>query len=832
MKHAFDLLIFAVALGLFAPGCRAALPVFHDGQILLPVFVAADAAPEVRAAAEDLGRVLGKMSGLVWSVRSAVSLGEKGIYVGWSLPGAGGEAKLKLAADLFAPAVGEIGPDGFRIISRDGSVYLEGATPAATGYAVAWFLQREGGVRWYVPGESEEIVPRRTEWTLPDLYEVREPAFLSREISGLQTPEGEGWARHNGLGGRLNYTHALGRVFAADIIEQHPDWAPQLGDKRYRPVSADDQNWQPNLALPEVAEHAAQQARGAFARDPARGSFSLGVNDSMRFDQSAVTRILVEPLHYFRGMPDYSSLVFTFMNRVAESLARTNPDRTLGCLAYFWCENPPAFPVQRDVVPYVTTDRSQYYDHEYRAGDLALMSRWGTSGAKAFGLWEYAYGRGFLVPRMPLTSLAESVREGWRRGARGYQAEVGPQWGFDAFKVWMLAQLLWEPNRSPEDLANDFYHGYYAAAAGPMRQFFTRCEERWMTQTGSPGWLKYYLQEDQGLLFPTEVCRELRGLLTEAARLAGSDPVILKRVERTSRAFAVTEAYQKFDAIRRMLAVMDHAGTRKEEAASAVLIKDLMQSEAALREKFKIATEGELPAMTAMDLSPFVRNDPVPRLLWLAGQHDPAAPRRILAAAGAEALKQGSWPALSELLASGQLRTAPDLVANGSFTAPASNFMEPEFLYPKFGMLPAKWKITAMPTETGKVVLVGTGPQSDQQALRIEGAWDTQVFQWIPAEPDCVYLATARGRGKSSPGSDSALFLTFLDQAGKVVGPVRMQGLPKGMTESWRNLALADRAPDEAAWVGIGIGSTRQQPGDALEVADVGLHGVIREATP
>ncbi len=824
MKRAFEFLLLITSFVVLSPVVRAALPVFRAGQVLLPVFVAESAAPEERAAAEELGRVLGKISGLAWPVRFAALANERGFYVGRS---PAGTERLKPVTDLFSPKVGEIGPDGFRIITRDGSVYIEGATPEATGFAVAWLLQCEGGVRWFVPGESGEKIPRRTEWTLPDIYEVRSPAYVSREISGLQTAEEQEWARRNGLGGRLNYSHALDRVFSADLFEQHLDWAPQFGAQRYRPVSADDQNWQPNLALPEVAKHAAQQAGVAFARDPALCSFSLGINDSMRFDESAATRAVVGQLRYFRRMPDYSPLVFSFMNRAAKSLARTNPDRSLGCLAYFWCENAPLFPVQSNVMPYVTTDRSQYYDREYRAADLALMARWGKSGVKAFGLWEYAYGRGFLVPRMALASLAESVREGWQQGARGYQAEVGPQWGFDAFKVWMLAQLMWEPNRSLEELAVDFYQGYYGAAAGPMRRFFARCEEQWMTQAGSPFWLKYYMQEDQVLLFPREVCQELRSLLTEAARLVDDDPIINERVERTSRAFAVTEAYQKLYAIRRILTDSKLISATDKEAALAILIRDLIQAEENFKGKIRMATKGALPAMTTVDIAAFVRNDPVPRLLWLAGQSDPDAPRRILDAARSDEASRDVWRILADVFADATLRAAPNLVANSLFATVAQEAQEPRFLYPRFGMLPARWKITAMPTETGKMELLEADSINGQRTLRIEGAWDTQVFQWIPAEPDCVYVATAKIRGTSALGNDSALYLTFLDQAGKLVGPVRMQAMPKGTTSDWRGLALADRAPDEAAWVGIGIGSTRQQPGDALEVATVELRGVI-----
>ena len=830
--------LFLLGLVGAALTCRAAInqrnpvTVFRQDEIILPVILAADAAPEERAAADELARVLGKMSGMNWRVRSEGWRKPKGIYVGRTKMAARLGAPLKQARDLLAPKAGEIGPDGFRIQSHNGSVFIEGATPEATESAVAWLLQQEGGVRWYTPGSLGESVPRRTEWSLPDLHEVHEPAYVSREISGLQTAEEKTWARHNGLRGRLEFSHALHRIFSSEDFAAHPDWAPELQGQRFLPKFEKEQNWQPNLALPEVAAHAAQAAVAAFARDPGLKCFSLGINDTVRFDQSEATRALVEPLRYFRGMPDYSPLVFGFMNRTAESLARAQPEKYLGCLAYFWCENPPAFPVQRNVVPYVTTDRSQYYDAAYREADLALISRWGKSGLKAFGLWEYAYGRGFLVPRMPLGALADAVREGWHRGARGYLAEVGPQWGFDAFKTWMVAQLLWAPDRSLEELAEDFYPGYYGAAAEPMRRFFALCEKQWMTQAGPPGWLKFCYQEDQALLFPLEVCRELRGVLTEAECAVKDEPVIAGRVKQTSGAFSVSEAFVKYQTIRRAIAEFKREDVQVDESTLAELVGQFAQAESGLRNALAIASAGELPAMTATDLTVFLRNDPVPRLLWLAGQQNAAEPRGILVAAGPDAVGRSSWRVLAEVLAAGQLPAAFDLVANGSFAQPAKESQEPRFLFPHTGPIPARWELKAMPTELGKVELREIDPANNQRALRMEGAWDTQLFQWIPVEPDCAYVATAQLRGQSGPGNDAALFLGFRDKTGKAVGAVHMQGLPKGTTAEWRTMVLATQPPEEAAWVGIGIGATRQFPGDWLEVSTVQLRGVLNNTTP
>jgi len=819
-----SLVVIAIFVGL-APSEHAATTVFRGSKAFLPVVVAIDADPEERAAALELVRVLGIMSGCKWPMHTEDSAEGKGFYVGRTLAAAHLRDPLKLAEDLLLPKSGEIGPDGFRIWTHDGSVFIEGATPEATGYAVAWLLQRESGVRWYAPGEIGEVIPARAEWALPDLDLVREPAYVSREISGFESPEGVAWARHNGLRGRLEYSHALGGVFSRETLVANPEWRPQLKGRRYTPATADDFQWQPNLALPEVAEYAAQAAAAAFASDPQRPSYSLGINDTVRFDQSEVTRKLVEPLHYFRGKPDFSPLVFTFMNRAAETTAKTNPSHYLGCLAYFWCENTPSFPVNAHVIPYITTDRSQYYDADYRKADFDLMARWSSSGVRAFGLWEYGEGGNFLVPRVPCRAFAEAVREGWRRGARGYMVEVGPRQGFDEFKVWLLAQLLWEPERPFEDLAEDFFRGYFGQAAKPMREFFDGCEKRWMMQDGPPYWLKYYQQEDQAHLFPPEVCRELRGYLDAASLAAKNDSVISERIAQTSRAFAVTETFVAFNVVRQKLAAIANNEVdldRQSEKKWAALIRELCDQRTRLEKAYAASTSGKTPEMVCTELSYFVRNDPVPRLLWLVNSHDPKAALRLLKRAGHDALKHESWRKQAEAVVDENVGGAKELIPNGGFVDVAQP-QEPRFLYPRSGKLPARWEVKAMPTETGLVALIDSAEDGHSHSLRIEGAWDTQVYQWLPARPGQLYVTTAQLRGRSSSGNDSALFLTFLSADGKVVGVHRMQALPKGMTEAWWTAALADIAPANTAWVGVGFGASRQVAGDWLEAGSISL---------
>jgi hypothetical protein len=164
-----------------------------------------------------------------------------------------------------------------------------------------------------------------------------------------------------------------------------------------------------------------------------------------------------------------------------------------------------------------------------------------------------------------------------------------------------------------------------------------------------------------------------------------------------------------------------------------------------------------------------------------------------------------------------------NLLANGSFTEAAARGQEPRFLFPLSGAVPAQWELRATPTECGRVAL-GTAI-AGVRALRIEGAWDTQLMQVQTVRAGRLYVAEGLLRGRSSPGNDAALTFAFLDAAGGRVGEYRTVMLPKGESD-WRRLVLADVAPDGARYVVVGVSALRQFGGDWLEVTGIALRAI------
>lgn len=437
--------------------------------------------------------------------------------------------------------------------------------PGALGFEPAVLIQSLKAQSLKVEGQ----VARRT-GLKPT---ITERAYLTRAFGGGVDSD---WGEFNGLGKRLGFSHNLSRVFPATLFDTHPEFFPLIEGERWRPKSG-QVNWNPDLGEPAVAEYAATAADKYFGENPDTVSFALGVNDGLRYGESLATLKWVEPMNWFRNRPDYSDLVFQFMNAVAERTESKWPDKKVGALAYYWTENVPSFPLHSNVLPYLTADRSQFYDQTFKREELELQKRWGKAHAEhtrskslkvagrmsgnesadglslnadslkpRLGLYDYIYGYGFLIPRIHTRYLAEHLRHARRAGFTDYYAEVYPNWGLDGPQPWLVSQLLMDPEQDAQKLLREYYTRYFRQAARPMRRFFERCEAQWRNQSGPAYWLKHFKNDSQAEVFPSAICRELRALLDAAARAAQGDPLVEERVRLVSGAFGLTERYVTF----------------------------------------------------------------------------------------------------------------------------------------------------------------------------------------------------------------------------------------------------------------------------------------------
>jgi len=457
-------------LALLLAGCVAtpeAEPpraLFADGRWSGPVWIPEEPDFEEVVAAEELADWAGRVTGVRPEVRR-----ESGD------PASGGIAlgRTRLAE------LAELGPpegDGDRALRRlhGDTLVIVGSSPVATRMACGRLCEAALGITFALPAEAGADHAPLTEVLVPPDESWR-PAFAWRAVSGMDNAHAIAWARLNGYGHRPRCTHGIHAVFTAELFAARPGlFAAESG--RALPPSQRGRSENPRLDHPDAAPLAAAHARRWLAANPGELAVPLGINDSVVYpavDAAWPGGKVAD------GRPDRSEFVFGFLNRVAEHDWNPGGDRALGALAYLDAQEPPPFPVHRDIFPAVCADRIQYANPAYAAEEADRLARWGRSGARRLATWDYWFGRDVTFPRVHLPAVAASIRAAAAAGVDSWYAELEPLWIFDAPKAWVGAKLLDDPTQDAAELERRWFAAAYGPAAGPMREMHAAIAACW-----------------------------------------------------------------------------------------------------------------------------------------------------------------------------------------------------------------------------------------------------------------------------------------------------------------------------------------------------------------
>ena len=382
------------------------------------------------------------------------------------------------------------------------SVYLVGNNPAATRIAVGRFCEQHLGVFFAFPGEqgAEWTARYQVGFPLPDEFK---PDFRWRQLSGLNELSTD-WAFSVGYGRAPEFSHGLYRVFDRKVWQEEPMLFPMLGGKPAEPkgVSTDPN---PHLDNPRAPEIGARYAREFFRKNPGAFSVALGVNDTLKFDDSAPSE------GWFRDRPVRTDYVFGFLNEVADSVWAPGGDNdgkrhAIGTLAYMQTLRAPTIKLRPEIFPWVCVDRIGYGSEEFAAQDRANLAAWAKSGVKRLGVYDYLYGADVASPRVNFAALVGSIRATRTAGATGWYAEAYPLWAFDAPKLWLAAKVLEDKNADAGALLHKWFDAAYGPAAAPMREAYAQIEAGWRrdAQVGGKDAFLRHFRDERGALVLAE----------------------------------------------------------------------------------------------------------------------------------------------------------------------------------------------------------------------------------------------------------------------------------------------------------------------------------------
>ncbi|MFD0712571.1 DUF4838 domain-containing protein [Paenibacillus sp. GCM10027626] len=382
---------------------------------------------------------------------------------------------------------------GFLIHPDGSNIVIIGPTNWGTLNGVSDFLERYVGVRWLMPGPSGEDVPQLTGLSVP-ADDVREqPAFANRLISpAYGSPDAGGttqalnlWAQENKLQGLYNRTlefqenlHQLFKV--EDYGVTHPEYYPNGSP----PAAGVRSGWQPCFSVPGTVDAAVNGIKAYFAVNPNATSYSLGVNDAGGFCEATPST----PKNSM-GFADMSDLYYAWVNDVVGQVLLDYPDKWFGLLAYREVADPPSFPLNARVVPFITKDRMAWIDDTIKTDEQLNMDAWKTV-ADQLGWYDYMYGSLYLLPRTFNHIMADNLQYAHDSSVAGSYTEMYQNAG-DGPKAWLLAKLLWNPDQDVDLLLQEWAERAVGPAAAPdLLAYYDWWEAFWTERIKGSAWFE------------------------------------------------------------------------------------------------------------------------------------------------------------------------------------------------------------------------------------------------------------------------------------------------------------------------------------------------------
>ena len=645
------------------------------------------------------------------------------------------------------------------------------------------------GARWYWDGPigCEFVEPNRRLFL--NIPWVEKPAFIQRTLY----PVTSDFTRRNSLNTVYSFNHNLAKIFTADLYETQPEVFSKINGRRKTPLGCSRTDPQPNFTENGAVEIAARAALDYFEIYPEKTSYSLSINDNVLFDTGLRTEAAISPVSYFRGRPNYTDLVFKFMNRVAERVfdqagAWQTPkgeDRFLTALAYYWTEPAPTISIHSRVMPVLTSDRSQWHDPIYQKEDKALINAWTLSGAERIATWDYYFGAPYVYPRQFNEWISQSLPFLASAGVDVFFSQLPSFWGLDGAKAWLAAELLWNPKQDTEVLLNEYYDNFFGAAAGSIRSFYETAEVQRNLHEGTAEWIKLYKDESGIALFSPEVIASMRAYIEEAKLLVMDDSRRLARVEVVSRAFRLCEFYSRYEETRRELVELCINSAQPERIAWQL-------------EKFR-RSRGDFEAY----MDQYLEDDYAPLRRYINGvQSDPEA----IALRVIEYSSEGSFCSLSK---------NPDLIHKVWYKR---NFLGPSL--PWIG----EWQMKYRPSENFKVAASEWG--SGSSGLRISDADIVSITQNFPAESKQDYELHVNAAWNVSLDNRIYIHVTWLDRERvKLQSKVPIR-LPIGQVLEPVDITIPLSAPEESSEISIRIVTSRQYQDDFLDITKLDFGSV------
>ena len=483
--------------------------------------------------------------------------------------------------------ISKIQPEGFVIKTKENGVFIVGGDKNQIGMPADGtlngcyeFLERCVGVRWLMPGEIGEVVPKAATLNVenadvkvePKLWERRirdchahvEYGTIAKILKKWGSPMSEwekcfdhnvtnAWFRRHGLGARVEIRAMHSNMGYWDKYhEKYPEiFAMQADGTRI------NTNVREMLCIsnPKAWEIVAQEKFDEFKKNPMRTCASILPNDDggNRFcmcEKCAAWDPPGSPKIYNengRVAIQLSDRYFRYFNEVSKLVAKQLPDRYLGVYAYEPYKEPPVtFNKVADnlFVGFVGFDT--YFSDKELERNKDLWLRWSKLAKKLY-LRPNLLWNGLGLPANYTHKFADNTRFMADNGmlATDFDGLIG-NWGGEGLDYYVAAEMVWNPYADVKAIIDDYCKAAYGKGADEMKAYYDSLEK--LTNEIAAGG-KYKDRSDTYFLvgyYTDDVLNELQSHVDKALAAVGdSDKGAVERIKLVSTSLDYTKKLKR-----------------------------------------------------------------------------------------------------------------------------------------------------------------------------------------------------------------------------------------------------------------------------------------------
>lgn len=500
------------------------------------IVIADDAIPSEVYAAEEFQSFLAQASGIQLPIVTAADRPDRHVLIGASpwLADAG------LQVDVAA-----MGPEQLRIVVRDGLIAIAGGRPRGTLYGVYTFLEDYLGVRFltadhtHVPrlAPSAPIAAVDRDYTPPLSFRWsyygetnRSPMLAAR----LRVNTVGGDLKYGGTTGQSLISHTFGQqIPTSKYGQEHPEYFALRDGKRLSDVSDDWSQSEPCLTHPEVLRIVTDAVLAELEAHPDKENVAVSQNDNAQHCQCPQCQAIDDR----EGTP--MGTLLEFVNAIADVVAQKHPQVKVGTLSYWYSRTPPRTLKPRPNVQIQLCSIECCMLHpindpacEKNVRFCQDMDAWGKLTRNIF-IWNYNTNfANYLLPCPNLRVIEPNIRYFVAHGAQGiFMQAAGNSTGAELsdLRNYVMANLLWDPTRSGQQLIDEFLDLHYGPAAPPIRRFINMYHDRCAAQ----GIHRNCFGRGADYAIDETIAQEALAAFSEALALADSD-VVKARVDKAS----------------------------------------------------------------------------------------------------------------------------------------------------------------------------------------------------------------------------------------------------------------------------------------------------------